>query len=133
MKSELQAKRQLLSVLTLLGRRLELEIAVLRHEDARLSVSEIEYLSQLSDVAWAGLRNAQLVGNRLRGIVRQRQSLAVVMDRSATKLMRHRMAEEKLAEQIEELEEAVTSLQMEMDANESVGNATAAFSLTQDF
>jgi hypothetical protein len=111
---------------------LEADIAAMRNEDAELASTEEKYLAQLADDKWTGLRNTQLIAVRLQGIRQKRVPLQQALSEAVSKAFRQRIAEERLAEQVAELDLEIAALDEEESASERAGLQAATFSYAQD-
>jgi hypothetical protein len=111
---------------------LEADIAAMRNEDAELASTEEKYLAQLADDTWTRLRNTQLIAVRLQGIRQKRLALQQTLSEAVSKASRQRIAEERLAEQVSELEAEIAALDEEESASERAGRQAATFSYAQD-
>jgi hypothetical protein len=111
---------------------LEADIAAMRNEDAELASAEEKYLAQLADDKWTGLRNTQLIAVRLQGIRQKRVPLQQALSEAVSKAFRQRIAEERLAEQVAELDLDIAALDEEESASERTGLKAATFSYAQD-
>jgi hypothetical protein len=111
---------------------LEADIVAMRNEDAELASTEDRYLAQLADDKWANLRNTPLISSRLQGIRQKRLSLQQALCEAISKASRQRIAEDRLAEQIAELEAEIAALDEEESAGEQASRRAAAFSYAQD-
>ena len=111
---------------------LETDIVAMRSEDAALASAEHRCLAQLADEVWTSLRNAPLIAGRLQGIRQKRQWLQQALSEAISKASRQRIAEDRLAEQISELETEIAALDEEENASERAGRQAASFSYAQD-
>jgi len=110
---------------------LETDIAAMRNEDTVLASAEDRCLAQLADEVWTSLRNTPLIASRLQGIRQKRLSLQQALSEAVSKASRQRIAEDRLAEQVSELETEIAALDEEKSASERVGRQ-ATFSYAQD-
>jgi hypothetical protein len=126
------SKRQLMRVVHTVRVQLEADITAMRNEDAELASAEERYLAQLADDKWTRLRNTQLISIRLQGIRQKRVPLQQALSEAVSKAFRQRIAEERLAEQVAELETEISALDEEESASERAGRQAATFSHAQD-
>jgi hypothetical protein len=132
MRELVRSKRRLMGVVHMVRVQLEADIAAMRNEDAELASAEEKYLAQLADDKWTGLRNTQLIAVRLQGIRQKRVPLQQALSEAVSKAFRQRIAEERLAEQVAELDLDIAALDEEESASERTGLRAATFSYAQD-
>jgi hypothetical protein len=132
MRELVRSKRQLAGVVHMIRVQLEADISAMRNEEAELTNMEERYLAQLADDKWTNLRNTPLIAGRLQGIHQKRLSLQQALSEAVSKASRQRIAEERLAGQIAELEAEILALDEEESASERAGRQAATFSYAQD-
>jgi hypothetical protein len=132
MRELVHSKRRLAGVVHMVRIQLEADIAAMRNEDTELASAEDRCLAQLADDKWANLRNTSLIAGRLQGIRQKRRSLQQALSEAVSKASRQRIAEDRLVEQIAELEAEILALDEEESASERVGRQAATFSYAQD-
>ena len=132
MRELAQSKRRLKGVVHMVRVQLETDIVAMRSEDAALASAEDRCLAQLADEVWTSLRNTPLIAGRLQGIRQKRQSLQQALSEAISKASRQRIAEDRLTEQISELETEIAALDEEENASERAGRQAASFSYAQD-
>jgi hypothetical protein len=132
MKELAASKRRLMGVMHMVRAQLEADIAAMRNEDSELASAEEKYLAQLADDKWTRLRNTQLISVRLQGIRQKRVPLQQALSEAVSKAFRQRIAEERLAEQVVELEIEIAALDEEESASERAGRQATTFSYAQD-
>lgn len=132
MRELVRSKRRLAGVVHMVRIQLEADIAAMRNEDAELASAEDRCLAQLADDKWTNLRNTSLIAGRLQGIRQKRRSLQQALSEAVSKAFRQRIAEDRLVEQIAELEAEILALDEEESASERAGRQAATFSYAQD-
>jgi hypothetical protein len=132
MREAAQSKRRLAGVVHMVRVQLEADIAAMRNEDAELAGAEDRCIAQLADEVWTSLRNTPVIANRLQGIRQKRMSLQQALSEAISKATRQRIAEDRLAEQIAELETEIAALDDEESASERAGRQVSSFSYAQD-
>jgi xanthine dehydrogenase molybdopterin-binding subunit B len=132
-KELIQTKRRLAGVVHVVRLQIEADVQAMRREDAELAVMESRCIEQLIDDVWASLRNPARIAGRLLAIRQKRASLKQALSEALAKASQKRISEDRLAEQIGELEAETEALVEEESAIERAGMQTVgSFSYAQD-